>query len=581
MPGYGIDCCGNDLTVTATYKVDVAMLLADPALASMRMKQGPQRAHLLLEHVECPSNPRPVHGDSCSTASNRCEMSRIRETVRLRLVPPRDYEAAKESVPVQKFLDEVREIRKRYPLDALTVSENLRPPFILYIKLSGDKDTYPLELRPLEMSDSDILDKLREITGVLLKIDIAVSLDDPWQFVAGTIAGRAVSDGHTADGLVTPPGSANLASFGEVVSDELFWNDRAKNIRYDLSASHQPPLQIVFKLADWQAQPRLAPEDYAALSGNLELTIDIDDNHRISSFKLSEAGVKVRPLPFTTDYCSGEPCAPHAKNDSTPVLPWLHRDPTHSKAAADPKVMLLATLGGWLTQMLRREAAGTAHEITTPRREIAEGIYHLAWVLLFGVSGRADSAELGGALKRLLEAWCEELLWKGPQCHGGPHGVVIGCAQLEGGTIQRVDPFGGRRHVVHYPLITHWAAQFGIAPPDISIARFFSQLCCVAGLAAPSAEATEALAFIGEFGSGFLAVGEPGQVMRKIAGTHTQIIAQRKVGMAEMIFSAIKLLRDRAPVETKKYSALVLEDFVAVGTVMLLQPETSVVFKPE
>ena len=243
--------------------------------------------------------------------------------------------------------------------------------------------------------------------------------------------------------------------------------------------------------------------------------------------------------------------------------------------------MLLATLGGWLTQMLRREAAGTAHEITTPRREIAEGIYHLAWVLLFGVSGRADSAELGGALKRLLEAWCEELLWKGPQCHGGPHGVVIGCAQLEGGTIQRVDPFGGRRHVVHYPLITHWAAQFGIAPPDISIARFFSHLCCVAGLAAPSAEATEALAFIGEFGSGFLAVGEPGQVMRKIAGTHTQIIAQRKVGMAEMIFSAIKLLRDRAPVETKKYSALVLEDFVAVGTVMLLQPETSVVFKPE
>src|SRR5262249_34980682 len=31
MPGYGIDCCGNDLTVTSLYRVDIPLLLGDPA----------------------------------------------------------------------------------------------------------------------------------------------------------------------------------------------------------------------------------------------------------------------------------------------------------------------------------------------------------------------------------------------------------------------------------------------------------------------------------------------------------------------------------------------------------------------
>ena len=31
-PGYAVDCCGNDLVLTCTYKVEVAALLADPAI---------------------------------------------------------------------------------------------------------------------------------------------------------------------------------------------------------------------------------------------------------------------------------------------------------------------------------------------------------------------------------------------------------------------------------------------------------------------------------------------------------------------------------------------------------------------
>src|SRR5205085_297140 len=107
QPGYGVDCCGNDLTLTTTYRVEVAALVADPAAAALVRRRGPQRLHLLLEYVECPSHPRPVHGDPCAPRSKQCETSRVRETVRLRLVPPRDYHA---SGPIARFLGEVSEL---------------------------------------------------------------------------------------------------------------------------------------------------------------------------------------------------------------------------------------------------------------------------------------------------------------------------------------------------------------------------------------------------------------------------------------------------------------------------------------
>ena len=91
--GYGADCCGNDLAVTCDYRVDVAALLSDPAICNLLTAPPGQRGrclHLLLEYVECQEDPRPIHGDACSTRGTFCEMSRVRETVRLRLVPPRD-----------------------------------------------------------------------------------------------------------------------------------------------------------------------------------------------------------------------------------------------------------------------------------------------------------------------------------------------------------------------------------------------------------------------------------------------------------------------------------------------------------
>jgi hypothetical protein len=82
----------------------------------------------------------------------------------------------------------------------------------------------------------------------------------------------------------------------------------------------------------------------------------------------------------------------------------------------------------------------------------------------------------------MLTDLCCSLLYPGPSCEGEPHGVVIGCASVRGGRIERVDPWSGRRWVMHYPLWSYWGEQFGIVPADVLASRLFSFICCVAGM---------------------------------------------------------------------------------------------------
>ena len=101
-PGYGRDCCGNDVTITCDYAVPAASLLRDPLVCgSVRSCYA-----LLLEYVECPEEPRPIHGDGCEPRQAGCEMSRIRETARLRLVTP----AAASPTPLGRFWTRVEEL---------------------------------------------------------------------------------------------------------------------------------------------------------------------------------------------------------------------------------------------------------------------------------------------------------------------------------------------------------------------------------------------------------------------------------------------------------------------------------------
>ena len=165
-PGYGVDCCGNDLVLTTMYEVPIAALLADPAAAPVVCARGPHRMHLLLEYIECPSEPRPVHGDPCAPHA-RCETSRIRELVRLRLVPPCDYPVPRESGPIGRFLDEVNDLRKRFPLEmgpapAGTLSQ---APFALSITVAGPNNQSTTVTVPasVDISTTDFKNKYPDL----------------------------------------------------------------------------------------------------------------------------------------------------------------------------------------------------------------------------------------------------------------------------------------------------------------------------------------------------------------------------------------------------------------------------------
>jgi hypothetical protein len=579
LPGYGVDCCGNDLALTTTYRVEIAALLADPAAAALVRQPRQQRLHLLLEYVECPSDPRPVHGDPCVPESSRCEMSRIRESVRLRLVPPCDYNPARASAPIQKFLDEVRELRKQFPLDTPLRQQSDQPPFQMMVQFDGGSAT----VRPKPQTTN--IEALRG--RQLEKLTVELEPDPLWTFVGGTLSGQALLRGQPMADIVTPPINLSLTTG--------FHTGRL-GVSFNLAPGRQLPDQLVVHLAQWQAQPVLARQDDPAPSGNLTFTVTLGDN-RIQDNRIVATASPLSPLNLAARPCSGEPCSPREPVDPAsestragrdavleaadplPFLPWLRTDPAHPSSPGDLKALIMAGLGGWLSQMLARERTGTPTEVTSARREIAQGIYRTAWLMLFGISEGANPGALGSALQRLLEGWCNDLLWKGPQCCGDPHGVVIGCAVVAAGTIQSIDPYGGRRYVVHYPLLEHWSAQFGIAPLDITATRSFSKLCCLAGLPALGVREPGVPSNVISIGRGYLWVGDPKEISAQLANRRVTVGTTRKVGVPEFITNGLILSRTRSsPADSPAdvsipHTALVLDSFVAEQTAVLFIPE--------
>jgi len=578
MPGYGVDCCGNDVTLTSVYKVDIAALLADPAAAPYGRHRGPHRMQLLLEYVECPSDPRPVHGDICAPEASRCEMSRIRESVRLRLIPPRDYKAKLERAPIERFLNEVHDVRARTSEDTgLAAAASARTPFQLNLIVNGDT-AQPVTVRPSNGTASIALPD--SIKNMNVETIVVEHVPDPmWSLVRGTASATLVEDDKpvpTAVQLPDPAAFSLTRGFGAVSRTTFTVSRAAKGV-------------VTYAIAGFHAQTIFAGTDDAGPDGNLTLTANLADG-KLTDASLSTS-IKMASLGLDAAPCEGEPCSRSywggggeggecysgrtyegEGKDPTPFLPWQHADPVHPASAGDPKALALAALGGWLAQMLVRERAGTSTELLSSRRAIAQLVYRYAWLMLFGVSGMADPAALGRAIKRLLEHWCEGLLWKGPQCCGEPHGVVIGCVVVEGGTIQGIDAFGGRRYVMHYPLLEHWGAQFGIAPLDVIASRFFSKLCCLGSLSGSrSDQGGDLTGRLIPVGVGYIAAGDPAYIDREVQKLNP--VSRRNVGMPEMIASVLTLLGTGVRRLELQYEALVLVDVVAEGTVMLLVPK--------
>jgi hypothetical protein len=234
-------------------------------------------------------------------------------------------------------------------------------------------------------------------------------------------------------------------------------------------------------LNDWKAtHPGQAPPtlDGALFGGTTVPNFIVTVTVLLSSVSVSggSGGGQVAPkLPCLTESGNpkGAPLFP-----ATP--PWLH--------TGDPQGLSLATAYAYnaMTQAAAGSAGSSGSSSGQSGAQLAKDLYSTLWSAAYPQASATDPASRTALLQKLLQGWCQSLAYPGPTCQCCSHGVVIGSVRVEGGTIRYMDPWAGRRFVVHYPLLAHWGQQFGIMPLDAMASRLFHIICCVAHLAAPS-----------------------------------------------------------------------------------------------
>lgn len=303
-PGFAWDCCGRDLVVTSPYLVDAAALLRDPAAAALLAQPGAHRMHLLLEHVECPDDPRPVHGDPCAADIARCEMARTRETVRLRLVPPRDFDG---KGPIDAFLGAVA-------------------------GLDWDPDNSPGPTPPADQE-------------VPLVIHIANELITPVDIVPST---TEVKTATLPDNVEVPFTFTVAPTPGRTFAPETVVVRRQSGSPDEVVAT----LDATGKLA-WKATSQTLPNHTGELMFVIRwrvqtLSADMFVRARFTtqpSARIME--VIVQPVRLSGELgplCDHECCAPDG--EAIPLFPtdppFIHPHPDHPNRAADPAVLSLA-----------------------------------------------------------------------------------------------------------------------------------------------------------------------------------------------------------------------------------------------
>ncbi len=623
-PGYAVDCCGNDLVVTEPYRVSIDALLRDPAsfrflldVAGFRrsavddcdqpvppgiiVDPAPQlcrRMHLLLEYVECPQDARPVHGDPCSPEVTRCEMSRIRETVRLRLVPPRDYDP---KGPIDKFLDELNAILKEAgitnatPGSTITTSTTLPVPFQIDVNLQNTAflpaPGFSRTLVPDRTATRNV-DLLQRQGG-------PPSVVPPYvlRFQLRATSGYSISAGQ-----VIGPGNAVVATANPGAAAAFDWPVQIPPFPPGGFPTSGAPVNVttVYTIQAWQAAPATGQPQ---LTGTTVVTLSVVYAPVPGSTSPGQ-GVSLQPLvtvaptdvqavvPSLGPYpCNAEACGCDPDLRRFPVFPpFLHDDPRSPGQPVDWKVLLLAVAYGLLVSEEARHHTGTPQAVVTPRLQLALNLYVVVLRAFFGANTPEQRDRLTRAMRCLFQAWCKALLYPGPECEQGIHGVVIGCAQIRGGRIVDVDPWGGRRWVVHYPLLTYWGHQFGIAPLDVTASRLFSMICCLGGLTAPVLDLrgtgiTTGIALVQGDNIGapstpasstaagtqpqpspiavghiFLVAGTRAEALAQLQNAGVSPVATRELGLPEFVSTLLVRLREQPSGAALQYTLFGLQD---------------------
>lgn len=502
-PGYGLSCCGDDLVVECPETVGEGQLI-DPCSEEFRAllhdkfdtcdecarPDEPVPAALMLEYVECPEDPRSTYEDPCAETARGCRYGAVRETVRLRLVPPPQDCAG----PLDRFCRKIRELREELAEAQIDMPEPDFNPFKpesrfgVAVQATADGTVAGGSSARVELKDGSFAET--SPTPLSANQQARVFLDPP----DGHMFTKAEVDGVDRSGAPTMLG----------------WSQ-------DLSGPLPANRTIVAETA-----PLFGP------GPGLRVTYVVNTT-------VANAGVQVRvTVQAVAELGVRADCASLIGGN-----PLQNGD-----ALCRIKAMALALVYGVASGRIASAACG-AEDLTedeaNARKTIAWALCWIAWKALYGIdTSEPKAAKIQTCLRALFVEWCEGFAYKGPRCCATSHGIYLGGVELSPrGRILCFDPWRYRRHVLTGPLLTHWTGQFGLPPIDRVAARVASWICCVARADVGTAPAVldQASGMLMPLGTGSLAIG-PAFAAGNIGGAATRRSSEDPIEFALSVLNA-------------------------------------------
>ena len=592
-PGYAIDCCGNDLVVECPTQIGERELWsrADPSLRGNRLgtSTGPLQggttpripprldarealgnirggvyrdtipACVVLQYTECGEEPRTVQGDACAGPTGACELSRVRETARLLLVPP----PLRRETPPEQFLDDLQAFHDGLPANLQgkvfppqggpsTTPASGTPPVTLTVKIPGsttpDVINFPAAGQTATgASFSGTQSVSANQTGV---VTFELNPFTNWGFTAGGVTDQ----GRTVE-TVTPPSAPSM-----------FWSLDIALPPGNPTAGATTTVNFDYLVQGLQVAQQFGGSQSGTVDAEITGTVVVSTSGQGNvNVTLDQLTVKTTDATVGVDTGGNEGCLDL-------LLPWGWTvDPANGSKIA--RVLVLAAI-----YALLQEAVATNPSFAQP----AAYAYQVLWYALFDVDVTADPsgqtlASVSALLQKLFQRWCDGFAYPGPRCLDEHHGVYLGCAEIDrAGNVVSFDMWTNRRYVLTGPLLAHWANQLGIASLDVIVGRFVDVLCCLGSQPSfgwnqttattgtsrgPSAAPAATTGYTYQV----MHVGTPGTLATFAQGNNANV---RYVGFADLATRVVQAFT--APAGTsKEVLALQLEDG---GTIGLLVP---------
>jgi hypothetical protein len=449
-PGYGLSCCGDDLVVECAATVGERALIdicsADfrellkagtgPCEDTCDRPDGPVEARLMLEYVECPEDPRQVFEDPCATLPGGCRHGAMRETTRLRLVPP---PCPPEPGPIERFCARIDKLRTTLAGAGKAVPAPVLQPL-------------PFSGLPAVMLEA----QLRDGGGNALENRHETIMTAKGQTVDIPLLNPSV---RSVEFTLTPP-----LGYGFLwTRDETGTERRIETL-----------MELAFTESDLAKNGRMDRRftvELAPLAGGAAYEVD----YQIAA-TAKNGGTDILVTALVADVRGPRRVA----DCGTLMQGWVF-DVSPDCAA---RTLLLAAIWGWV-----RGLTGTAPCTDPPdqpdqtRLALAALVAWLSWQILWKIDlTDAKAAEAERCLRQLFEDWCHEFNYRGPRCCDNHHGIILGRVTISRkGRVLCFDAWAHRRYVLTGPLVSHWTGLFGVAPVDVMATRLAGWICCVAG----------------------------------------------------------------------------------------------------